>query len=116
MAPARARSATAFVVPITVVAVVLAQTVLVSMWLGGHAEKWDAAADTVKEIKAEQYTQSDAAKDRQVINLQIADLTRRVEVLETARQHQVSVVQARQEKQEEDFLTRAGRWLSGGSK
>jgi hypothetical protein len=103
--------------PIGLAAVVIAQAVYVSVhvsdWMGRRDEKLDEVVGTVTEIKAEMYRRSDAEKDREVLNLKVDNLTRRVEVLEAARQHQVALAQQRQEKQEDDLLTRAGRWISG---
>lgn len=108
-----ARSVTTLVAPLGLVAALVANTAYVATRLGVREEKLDQVVASVGEIKAEMYRRTDAEKDREVINVQIADLTRRVEVLEAARQRQVQVVQARQDKQEDDLLSRAGRWLSG---
>ena len=104
---------TTLVAPLSLVAVLIANTAYVATKLGVREEKLDQVVTTIGEIKAEMYRRTDAEKDREVVNIRIDDLTRRVEVLEAARQRQVQVVQTRQEKQEDDLFSRAGRWLSG---
>jgi hypothetical protein len=112
--PARTRSVTTLVAPIGLVAALVANTAYVATKLGVREEKLDTVVASVGEIKAEMYRHTDAEKDREVVNLKIDNLTRRVEVLEAARARQVQIVQARQEKQEDDLLSRAWRSISGG--
>jgi len=108
------------VVPIGLVAIVVANTLWVGMHEGRKDEKLDAVVESaketkadMKEIKAEMYRRSDAEKDREVVNVKLDGLERRVTILEAAREHHVAVVTARVEKQEDDLLTRAQHWLIG---
>ncbi len=103
-------------IPLGMVAVVVANTAYLGVRLGSREEKLDTVATSVGKIEAEMYRRTDAEKDRQVIDLKIDNLDRRVSILESARQHQVSVVQARQEKQEDDILSRAWHSIAGGKK
>lgn len=105
----RSKSISTLVVPIGLVGVVVANTLWLGFSAGRRDEKLDTVVDSVKEIKTEMYRRSDA----EVLNVKITDLTRRVEVLEAARQRQVQVIQARQDRQEDDILTRAQHWLIG---
>jgi hypothetical protein len=113
LSPPRNRSIGTFVVPIGLVAIVVANTLFVGLSLGRRDDKLDTVVDSVKEIKTEMYRRSDADKDREVVNVKLDGLERRVTILEAAREHHVAVVTAKVEKQEEDLLTRAGRWLTG---
>jgi len=101
------------VVPIGLVAIVVANTLYVGLSQGRKDEKLDTVVDSVKEIKTEMYRRSDAEKDREVVNVKLDGLERRVTILEAAREHHVAVVTARVEKQEDDLLTRAQHWLIG---
>ena len=95
----------ALVVPVGVVAVVIVNAVWISFSAGSVVE-------SVKEIKREMYRRSDA----EVLNVKMDSLDKRVTVLETARQQHVDRVTAKVEKQEDDILTRAQHWLTGGGK
>jgi hypothetical protein len=107
------RSIGALAVPIGLVGVVVANTLWVGLSLGRRDDKLDTVVESTKEIKAEMYRRDDAMKDREIINVKLDGLERRVTILETARERHVAVVTARVEKQEDDLLTRAQRWLSG---
>jgi hypothetical protein len=113
LAPARGKSISTMVVPIGLVAIVVANTLYVGLSQGRKDEKLDTVVDSVKEIKTEMYRRSDAEKDREVVNVKLDGLERRVTILEAAREHHVAVVTARVEKQEDDLLTRAQHWLIG---
>jgi hypothetical protein len=115
LAPARGKSISTMVVPIGLVAIVVANTLYVGLSQGRKDEKLDTVVDSVKEIKTEMYRRSDAEKDREVVNVKLDGLERRVTILEAAREHHVAVVTARVEKQEDDLLTRAQHWLVGKS-
>jgi len=110
------RSITAMVVPIGVVVAVIAAAVANSAWVsfsaGRRDEKLDNVVEAVKEIKTEMYRRSDA----EVLNVKMDSLDKRVTVLEAARQQHVDRVTAKVEKQEDDILTRAQHWLTGGGK
>lgn len=106
----RPAMATRLVIPVTVVAVVLAQTVFVSVWFGRRDDKLDTVIETVREIKASQYTQGDAAKDLALMHSEISEVRRRVEVLEQQRRQMAAALSDR----EDGFWSRT-RWL-GGSK
>ncbi len=111
--PRAGRSVAGMVVPIGLAAIVAAQTAYLGVRLGSREEKLDAVALSVVEIKTEMYRHSDAEKDREIVNVKLDGLDRRVSILEAAREHHVSVVTARVEKQEDDLLSRASRWIAG---
>ena len=100
------------VIPIGSVASVAVSTILLGVSFGRRDDKLDNVVDTVKEIKAEMYRRSDA----EVLNVKLGDLDRRVSILESVHQRRVEVVTAKVEKQEDDLLTRASRWIAGGKK
>ena len=108
----RAKSILALAVPIGSVAIVAVNTFWVGAALGRRDDKLDNVVDTVKEIKAEMYRRSDA----EVLNVKLDNLERRVTTLEAVRQQHVDRVTAKVEKQEDDLLTRAQHWLTGGGK
>ena len=116
LSPPRSKSITTLVVPIGLAVAVIAAAVANSAWVsfsaGRRDEKLDTVVESVKEIKAEMFRRSDA----EVLNVKINDLERRVGILETARQQHVDRVTAKVEKQEDDILTRAQHWLTGGKK
>jgi len=109
---ARTKSITALVFPIGVVASIIGGAVAISFAVGQRNEKFDNVVEVVKEIKTEMYRRSDA----EVLNVKMDSLDKRVTVLETARQQHVDRVTAKVEKQEDDILTRAQHWLTGGGK
>lgn len=111
--PRAGRSLGHMVIPIGLAAAVVAQTAYLGVRLGSREEKLDAVALSVVEIKTEMYRHSDAEKDREIVNVKLDGLDRRVSILEAAREHHVSVVTARVEKQEDDLLSRASRWIAG---
>ena len=114
--PRAGRSVAGMVVPIGLAAIVAAQTAYLGVRLGSREEKLDAVALSVVEIKTEMYRHSDAEKDREIVNVKLDGLDPwRVSILEAAREHHVSVVTARVEKQEDDLLSRAQRWVIGSS-
>jgi hypothetical protein len=108
----RTKSLLSMVVPIGSVAIVVVNTLFVGVSFGRRDDKLDNVVDAVKEIKTEMYRRSDA----EVLNVKMNDLDRRVTILETVRQHHVDVVTAKVEKQEDDILTRAQRWIAGGKR
>jgi hypothetical protein len=69
-------------VPLPMVAVLLAQTVAVVLWVGKQSDKLDTVLESQKEIKAEVYHSADATRDLALRDDRIAQLTRRVELLE----------------------------------
>jgi hypothetical protein len=110
------RSIVNYAVPITMVAAMSVPTVLASMWMGRLADKVDTIDTTTKKIEQAQYTQADAAKDLALVHTEIGDVRRRVEVLETAQHRQAVLAQnrvAEREARNDDFVTRASKWLSG---
>lgn len=102
--------ATRLVIPVTVVAVVLAQTVFVSVWIGRQADKLDTVIETTKEIKAAQYTQTDAAKDLALVRSEVSEVRRRVEVLEQQRRQMAAALN----QTEDGFWSRTSHWIGGG--
>jgi hypothetical protein len=112
--PPRVRSVMITAVPLAVVGALLAQTAYISDRLGSREEKLDGVASSVAEIKTEMYRRTDAEKDREIVNVKLEGLERRVTILEAAHEHHVAIVTARVEKQEDDLLTRASHWLVGG--
>jgi len=114
--PRQGKSITTMVVPIGVVVAVVAAAVGNSCWVsfaaGRKDDKLDNVVDAVKEIKTEMFRRSDAA----TLNLKVDYLERRVTALEAVRQQHVDRVTAKVEKQEDDLLTRAQHWLTGGGK
>jgi len=109
---ARTKSITALVFPIGVVVSILGGAATISFALGQSHDELHNVVDTVKEIKSEMYRRSDA----EALNLKVEFLDRRVTALEAVRQHHVDVVTAKVEKQEDDIITRAQHWLTGGGK
>ncbi len=109
---ARTKSITALVFPIGVVVSILGGAATISFALGQSHDELRNVVDAVKEIKTEMYRRSDA----EALNLKVDFLDRRVTALEAVRQHHVDVVTAKVEKQEDDILTRAQHWLTGGGK
>jgi hypothetical protein len=69
-------------VPLPIVATLLAQTVAVVLWVGKQSDKLDTVLESQKEIKAEVYHSADATRDLALRDDRIAQLTRRVELLE----------------------------------
>jgi hypothetical protein len=111
--PSRGRSVVTMAVPVAVVGALLAQTAYIGVRLGSREEKLDGVASSVAEIKTEMYRRTDAEKDREIVNVKLEGLERRVTILEAAREHHVAVVTAKVERQEDDLLTRASHWLTG---
>ena len=109
---ARTKSITALVFPIGVVVSIIGGAATISFALGQSHDELHNVVDTVKEIKSEMYRRSDA----EALNLKVEFLDRRVTALEAVRQHHVDVVTAKVEKQEDDIITRAQHWLTGGGK
>lgn len=119
ISPPRTKSISTLVVPIGVVVAVIgvmaaavADAAWVSFSAGRRDDKLDNVVDSVKEIKTEMYRRSDA----EVLNVEMKNLDRRVTILETARQQHVDRVTAKVEKQEDDILTRAQHWITGGKR
>jgi hypothetical protein len=108
----RARSIMSMVIPVGSVASVAVSTILLGVSFGRRDDKLDNVVDAVREIKTEMYRRSDA----EVLNVKLGDLDRRVSILEGVRQHHVDVITTRVEKQEDDLLIRASRWIAGGKK
>jgi len=111
LAPPR-KSIMSLVVPAGSVAIVVVNSLFVGLAFGRKDEQLANVVDAVKEIKTEMYRRSDA----EALNLKVEFLDRRVTALEAVRQHHVDVVTAKVEKQEDDILTRAQHWLTGGGK
>ena len=119
IAQPRAKSISTLVVPIGVVVAVIgvmaaavADAAWVSFSAGRRDDKLDNVVDAVKEIKTEMYRRSDA----EVLNVKMESLDRRVTILEAVHQRRVEVVTAKVEKQEDDLLTRAQHWITGGKR
>jgi hypothetical protein len=75
-------SVAALGVPLPMVVALLAQTVVVVLWAGRQSDKLDAVAEQLKEIKTEVYHQTDATRDLALRDDRIAELQRRVQILE----------------------------------
>jgi hypothetical protein len=69
-------------IPLPMVAVLLAQTVAVVMWVGKQSDKLDTVIEQQKEIRAEVYHQNDATRDLALRDDRIAELARRIQILE----------------------------------
>jgi flagellar basal body-associated protein FliL len=114
--PPRSKSIMAMVVPIGVVAAIVAVSIANAAWIsfsaGRRDDKLDNVVESVKEIKTEMYRRSDA----EALNLKVDYLERRVTTLEIARQQHVDRITTKVERQEDDILTRAQHWLTGGGK
>jgi len=110
--PPRTKSIMALVLPVGSVAIVVVNTLFVGVSFGRRDDKLDNVVDAVKEIKTEMYRRSDA----EVLNVKMESLDRRVTILEAVHQRRVEVVTAKVEKQEDDLLTRAQHWITGGKR
>jgi hypothetical protein len=75
-------SITAMSLPVPVVAVLLVQTVSLVLYFGSQGTKLDSVIESNKEIKAELYKQGDATRDLALRDDRIAELTRRILILE----------------------------------
>jgi hypothetical protein len=69
-------------VPLPIVATLLVQTAAVLLWVGKQSDKLDTVIEQQKEIKAEVYHQNDATRDLALRDDRIAELARRVAILE----------------------------------
>lgn len=69
-------------VPLPMVAVLLAQTVAVVMWVGKQSDKLDTVIEQQKEIKAEVYHSADATRDLALRDQRIDQLERRMTIIE----------------------------------
>jgi hypothetical protein len=80
--PAAPWSIAALGVPLPIVATLLAQTVAVVLWVGKQSDKLDTVIEQQKEIRTEIYKQGDATRDLALRDDRIAELGRRIELLE----------------------------------
>jgi hypothetical protein len=68
--------------PLPMVGLVLLQTVAVAFWVGQQSTKLDTVLEQQKEARAETYKQADAARDLALRDDRIAELGRRMELVE----------------------------------
>jgi Tfp pilus assembly protein PilO len=69
-------------IPLPLAAVIMVQTAGFVFWLGRSADKIDTVIEQNREIKAELYKQGDATRDLALRDDRIAELNRRVDLLE----------------------------------
>lgn len=71
-------------IPIAIIAALLAQTGGWIWWAATQSAKLDTLTNMVSEFKANQYTQGDANRDKELVSARFKDLDRRVTVIEDA--------------------------------
>jgi hypothetical protein len=81
-APRPAWSVAVLGVPLPMVWLVLVQTVAVAFWVGQQSTKLDTVLEQQKESRAETYKQADATRDLALRDDWIAELGRRMELVE----------------------------------
>jgi len=69
-------------IPLPMVAVLLVQTVVVVLWVGKQSTKLDTVIEQTRAIQTEIYKQGDATRDLARRDDHIAELGRRIELLE----------------------------------
>lgn len=81
--PPRARSVANLALPLQLVGILIAQAVMIVLWLDHRFTSLEAdIQEQGKELRAEMYRPMDAEKDREMCNLRIDGMARRIDVLE----------------------------------